>query len=571
MQLCLFFGAFVVLTSALPDESFVEELVLTPLPNGKLMAHLEFTIRRNFTTQQVSNFNLFPKSIGQIMSHYKAQEVHLTFTQGRWRSDLWGYPISSAPTGVALLAWFDSAVDVDQTWKGMQRALGGLFCASLNKMDPTITSAPTIAYRPRGDLYSSHTRNVSNSRVRYSVMTRESVCTENLTPFIKQLPCHNRQGLARLLQYPKQLLASQYFSLGVHLQTTCLGAPGTCDSRQSELILRISVVFDSPPKATMLDGFFGVTGGLTSCPLASTSRVYVARVPSRQWNKQKGSSTPVEAPSTGIVKRYDIYALTASPPFHLEIAPLEPYAMEACPVLVNRYVTGDGSTRGGLVTHITNTHKHLHTHVAIYQMIPWYLRLYFHTIKLTINNQPVDTTQVLKGGDGFQLQIGREHQSPSVLEFTAHVPPLSVFSVSVQYDKALLHWTNYPPDPNRGFDIGPATVVLHDNHTKAWQHVPPLLYQPHHPLPVELYTQGQAVMLPLPDFSMPYNVITITCTILALFFGQVVHGLTVAYADIWEGHRTFQPVRPTTQFFRFLMNNQLTNYILDKLGSEGSS
>lgn len=50
-------------------------------------------------------------------------------------------------------------------------------------------------------------------------------------------------------------------------------------------------------------------------------------------------------------------------------------------------------------------------------------------------------------------------------------------------------------------------------------------------------------MLPMPDFSMPYNVITITCTILALFFGQLVNGITVSYADIWEGLRTFQPVR----------------------------
>ena len=43
---------------------------------------------------------------------------------------------------------------------------------------------------------------------------------------------------------------------------------------------------------------------------------------------------------------------------------------------------------------------------------------------------------------------------------------------------------------------------------------------------------GQALVklffrqLPTPDFSMPYNVITITCTVMALFFGTVFNILT---------------------------------------------
>ncbi|KAJ2000664.1 Subunit of the glycosylphosphatidylinositol transamidase complex-like protein, partial [Coemansia thaxteri] len=43
---------------------------------------------------------------------------------------------------------------------------------------------------------------------------------------------------------------------------------------------------------------------------------------------------------------------------------------------------------------------------------------------------------------------------------------------------------------------------------------------------VRVYTELFLASLPTPDFSMPYNVITFTCTILALFFGRIFNLLT---------------------------------------------
>lgn len=39
--------------------------------------------------------------------------------------------------------------------------------------------------------------------------------------------------------------------------------------------------------------------------------------------------------------------------------------------------------------------------------------------------------------------------------------------------------------------------------------------------PQRIYTDTLLVSLPTPDFSMPYNVITLTCTVIALFFGSI--------------------------------------------------
>lgn len=43
--------------------------------------------------------------------------------------------------------------------------------------------------------------------------------------------------------------------------------------------------------------------------------------------------------------------------------------------------------------------------------------------------------------------------------------------------------------------------------------------------PVLSYTEVLLIPLTTPDFSMPYNVITITCTVFALYFGSLLNVL----------------------------------------------
>ena len=54
---------------------------------------------------------------------------------------------------------------------------------------------------------------------------------------------------------------------------------------------------------------------------------------------------------------------------------------------------------------------------------------------------------------------------------------------------------------------------------------------------------GDSVLLqcPTPDFSMPYNVITLTCTVLALFFGRsCLHNLLSIHACEGSHARNFR-------------------------------
>ena len=83
---------------------------------------------------------------------------------------------------------------VDDEWKGLTNALAGLFCASLNFVNPANSVSPEYTFRPTGvvDRSGGVVDSVNSSHLRYSSLPREIVCTENLTPFKKLLPCDSK-------------------------------------------------------------------------------------------------------------------------------------------------------------------------------------------------------------------------------------------------------------------------------------------------------------------------------------------------------------------------------------------
>ncbi|XP_023225177.1 GPI transamidase component PIG-T-like [Centruroides sculpturatus] len=95
--------------SAIESDIFSEELIIKPLPSGHVYAYFQFPIRWNVDLDQndaLRHFRLFPRSIGQIVTKHRVQELHLSLTQGRWRHKKWGYPLKDAPPGAELWAWF---------------------------------------------------------------------------------------------------------------------------------------------------------------------------------------------------------------------------------------------------------------------------------------------------------------------------------------------------------------------------------------------------------------------------------------------------------------------------------
>ena len=76
--------------------------------------------------------------------------------------------------------------------------LSGSFCASLNFMDGKTTVIPKFGFRPRGVTTTVYDQRFS-THVRYASLPREIVCTENLTPWKKLLPCGSKVSVSQLL------------------------------------------------------------------------------------------------------------------------------------------------------------------------------------------------------------------------------------------------------------------------------------------------------------------------------------------------------------------------------------
>ncbi|THG96087.1 hypothetical protein EW026_g5684 [Hermanssonia centrifuga] len=96
--------------------------------------------------------------------------------------------------------------------------------------------------------------------------------------------------------------------------------------------------------------------------------------------------------------------------------------------------------------------------------------------------------------------------------------------------KPFLRYTEHPPDAQRGWNLPPAVVVPlawdenFANHSSVSNGTTGLTPQRlHH---ARIYTPILLVDLATPDFSMPYNVIIMSCTLIALIFGSVFNLLT---------------------------------------------
>ena len=106
-------------------------------------------------------------------------------------------------------------------------------------MDALHTTSPTDAFLPTGDLPRlpappPPARNAYT--LRHATLPAERVCTENLTPFLKLLPCPSRAGIAALLE-PHKIFDADWHGLGVHVRWRA--------DAGVELTLTVQAVLDS--------------------------------------------------------------------------------------------------------------------------------------------------------------------------------------------------------------------------------------------------------------------------------------------------------------------------------------
>lgn len=228
--------ALVSATLALAQpELYSESLHHDMLPDSKVLSRFSFRFASTLEqlygntispSADLYTSQVFPRSTAAIIRKFGIGQMHLSLTAGRWDYDSWGAPeehgSQAFPPGAELVAWLQD----EEQWSGLINALSGLFCTSLAQMDKRHSPQYTFPTPPH--LKQTHT-------LQHALLPLEHPCTENLTPFIAQLPCRNFAGLAALLD-PHFLFDTNYQSVSVEVKTT--------PEHSVELEMKVEVVSD---------------------------------------------------------------------------------------------------------------------------------------------------------------------------------------------------------------------------------------------------------------------------------------------------------------------------------------
>ena len=115
------------------------------------------------------------------------------------------------------------------------------------------------------------------------------------------------------------------------------------------------------------------------------------------------------------------------------------------------------------------------------------------------------------------------HGRPTLFEARLTLPAAAKLELSMDVVKGFLRYTEHPPDAQRGWDLPPAVLI-------------PIATAPAPNVSVgdipgsrRVYTKTLLVDVATPDFSMPYNVIIMSSTLIALIFGSIFNLFTRSF------------------------------------------
>ena len=214
-----------------------------------------------------------------------------------------------------------------------------------------------------------------------------------------------------------------------------------------------------------------------------------------------GSATEHKKPS-GLSRCFTLYE---SEPFEMT---LPQQSIDSTPrpeplLYASRSIAGHGQERGGVQTLLTNPSSTDSISFIYFESLPWFMKPYLHTLTARLSTNSTPDPSLIQS---MYYRPALDRRRGTQLECLITVPPASTVVLTYDFDKAILRYTEYPPDANRGFDVAPAVIPPDTAEDKE---------------PVFLRTTSLLLPLPTPDFSMPYNVIILTSTVMALAFGSV--------------------------------------------------
>lgn len=335
---------------------------------------------------------------------------------------------------------------------------------------------------------------------REAMLPREAVCTENLTPWAALLPCPSDAGLRAIIS-PAAVFDSSHHTLALHY-TRHSGLNAT-------LVQQLLYVTAHPAaRWTHRNLFANSSSVLRACALATSSEVFVDLA---EQPKATGTSR-------------GLHSLGSS---SLSLDLLLPAASAARPrVNVWRHASGLGRERGSMVSVLQAREA---VRVIYTEVVPWYVMAHFHTLRVVADGVLVEAPLIR------HVTLSSLRGPPAVLELELDLRANSTTHVSWDFAKAFLKLAEHPPDAHHGFHLPAATLRDLDGATLVVSDV-------------------VVVTMPLPDFSMPFNVVALTGVVLSFFFGAALRAVTARYSTLRHGDTAATASqRPIARIARLLL------------------
>lgn len=568
-----------------------EHLEIKPLQGGNILMSFNFEANRTTelypSSKEITYYDVFPKALGSILKSTNTRELHLRFGHGWYDSDLNGKLVAngnlSGGTGVEIWAFIEanSEDEAFEYWVQLANSLSGLFCASFNSIDSAVTTKPEQLFQKESNIDTNS--NLLGQLYHFrSALPREPICTENLTPFLKLLPTKGKQGISSLLSGNKMFNA-EWTSMSIDILTNCEdGGVDNCTQSLKQainLILNVPKVKDKNkypiPKPT--------PGAELKCDPSRIHDLYncfpLVESPDLDFTFLdlfgkviRGGSLVASKPSTVCfdidLNNWEIGHLSLQPPdqFYMDeklcfsLLTSDEYNVsfkthdsskvnniEQPPFQASRSLSGYSQESGGFRLDFFNPTEGDQV-IVIFQALPWFVKLYTHSLVLTVTN---------KSGESVLLNVQNEELSEYIKEIVYHpavdrvtpthlelrilAPAKTKLKFTFSFDKSMLLYSEYPPDANHGFELEPVVFALIDkDHPDNVKYI--------------MRTTTGLLTLPTPDFSMPYNVIILTLTIMSLTFGSIFNLLVkkVVTEEEAELAQSERPVEKLKQKFRTL-------------------
>ncbi|CCE61613.1 hypothetical protein TPHA_0A05390 [Tetrapisispora phaffii CBS 4417] len=543
---------------------FDESLKITPLKSNFLLSSFNFEINSTKYEPGVSSngfdeyshYTVFPKSINRIIRQNSVRELHIRFTRGFWDADSWGRipydGFKAGGSGVELWSVIEASSKkvAYKKWKYVANTLSGMFCTSLNFVDASKTTYPYKSFIPDYDVPLFDGKN--QLFVMRAALANENVCTENLTPLLKLLPTKSRSGISTLLDGHK-VFDSYWHSLSIDVKTICeeeslvcydnlkanvgvvMHVPNTiqrnrnpipkpvtgeglrCDTSKYHDAYECFPLPDNFETIFLLSDLFGKK--LQGSNLISNNPSSVCVEASKDWKiliESNGEFFGTQSNCFDLTNndKNDIYFETKNSSSIVR--------RDNVPLFVSRSIMSNSIGRDGLRTVFRNPTNSAKS-VLYFESLPWFMKIYLSTL---IVEQAIDTTTGMKFDfdikdvlSTLKYAAASDRKRPNQIEYEITIPPHSTIILSYQFEKNLLKYSEYPPDANHGFEIESAVVTVKG----------PTKYQSR--------TSTLLLVLPTPDFSMPYNVIILTSTIMGLIFGTVFNLLVKRVLTLEDAER----------------------------------